>query len=60
VLGAELRNEEKHPHLTHFYIILPPLILNFIEHMITSKDKLRKTAHLAQRSRSSRSGKPQV
>jgi WASH complex subunit 7 len=32
----------KHTHLKNFYIIVPPLTINFIEHILTSKDKLNK------------------
>ncbi|XP_063704330.1 WASH complex subunit 4 [Culicoides brevitarsis] len=32
----------KHIHLKNFYLIIPALTLNYIEHMLTSKDKLTK------------------
>lgn len=32
----------KNVHLKNFFIIVPPLTLNFIEHMILSKDKMSK------------------
>ncbi|KAI8422461.1 hypothetical protein MSG28_006289 [Choristoneura fumiferana] len=32
----------KNVHLKNFYIIVPPLTLNFVEHMILSKDKMSK------------------
>lgn len=32
----------KNIHLKNFFIILPPLTLNFVEHMISSKEKLNK------------------
>ncbi|CAK1540475.1 unnamed protein product [Leptosia nina] len=41
VFAPVFRNP-KHVHLKNFYIIVPPLILNFVEHMILSKDKMSK------------------
>ncbi|VVC89917.1 unnamed protein product [Leptidea sinapis] len=32
----------KNSHLKNFFIIVPPLTLNFVEHMILSKDKMSK------------------
>jgi WASH complex subunit 7 len=29
-------------HLRHFYIIVPPLTINFVEHSITCKEKMSK------------------
>eukprot|EP00095_Tigriopus_kingsejongensis_P002213 maker-scaffold351_size199180-snap-gene-0.29 protein:Tk02213 transcript:maker-scaffold351_size199180-snap-gene-0.29-mRNA-1 annotation:"hypothetical protein L798_09428" len=34
--------EKKHNHLKAFYIIVPSLTLNYVEHMIVAKDKLSK------------------
>eukprot|EP00301_Raphidiophrys_heterophryoidea_P006710 c12682_g1_i1.p1 GENE.c12682_g1_i1~~c12682_g1_i1.p1 ORF type:complete len:1163 (-),score=343.91 c12682_g1_i1:309-3629(-) len=33
---------EKNSHLQYFYIITPPLIINFLEYMVNSKDTLMK------------------
>eukprot|EP00299_Pterocystis_sp_00344_P018480 c9221_g1_i1.p1 GENE.c9221_g1_i1~~c9221_g1_i1.p1 ORF type:complete len:1167 (-),score=295.14 c9221_g1_i1:59-3418(-) len=41
VFREELNNE-KNSHLRYFHIIVPPLIINFLEHMINSKDTLAK------------------
>lgn len=35
-------NTDKNMHLRYFYIIIPPLIINFLEHMVNSKEKLMK------------------
>lgn len=34
--------DPKNKHLQNFYIIIPPLTLNFIEHMINAKEKMNK------------------
>uniref|UniRef100_A0A8C4QNR8 WASH complex subunit 4 n=1 Tax=Eptatretus burgeri TaxID=7764 RepID=A0A8C4QNR8_EPTBU len=41
VFVPEFRSS-KNMHLRNFYIILPPLILNFVEHSISCKEKLNK------------------
>ncbi|XP_072038890.1 WASH complex subunit 4-like [Amphiura filiformis] len=41
VFSPEFRNQ-KNLHLRNFYVILPPLTLNFVEHSINAKDKLSK------------------
>lgn len=41
VFAAEFRNP-KNIHLRNFFIILPPMTLNFVEHMINSKEKMNK------------------
>lgn len=41
VFAPHFRNEEQ-LHLKNFYVIIPPLTLNFIEHIITGKEKLSK------------------
>ena len=41
VFAPQLRAEEQR-HLKNFYVIVPPLIINFVEHMLASKDKLIK------------------
>lgn len=41
VFAPVFRNP-KNVHLKNFYIIVPPLTLNFVEHMILSKDKISK------------------
>lgn len=41
VFAPVFRNP-KNVHLKNFYIIIPPLSLNFVEHMILSKDKMSK------------------
>eukprot|EP01096_Ripella_sp_DP13-Kostka_P007260 TRINITY_DN2640_c0_g2_i1.p1 TRINITY_DN2640_c0_g2~~TRINITY_DN2640_c0_g2_i1.p1 ORF type:complete len:236 (-),score=162.30 TRINITY_DN2640_c0_g2_i1:104-811(-) len=40
VIAPEFRNEQN-MHLRNFYIIVPPLILNFVDHMLISKEKLK-------------------
>lgn len=34
--------DSKNAHLRHFYLIVPPLTVNFAEHIVTSKEKLAK------------------
>ncbi|KAK2158033.1 hypothetical protein LSH36_178g02040 [Paralvinella palmiformis] len=41
VFSPEFRNP-KNMHLRNFFVILPPLTLNFVEYMINSKEKLNK------------------
>ncbi|KAL0880714.1 hypothetical protein ABMA27_001929 [Loxostege sticticalis] len=41
VFAPVFRNP-KNVHLKNFFIIVPPLTLNFVEHMILSKDKMTK------------------
>lgn len=41
VFAPVFRNP-KNVHLKNFFIIVPPLTLNFVEHMILSKDKMSK------------------
>lgn len=41
VFGKQL-NDQKHSHLKNFYIVIPPLTVNFIEHMVAAKEKLSK------------------
>ena len=41
VFGKQLQ-EDKHPHLRNFYVIIPPLIINYVEHMIAAKEKISK------------------
>lgn len=41
VFAPEFR-DAKNSHLKLFYIILPPLIINFIDHALIAKDKLTK------------------
>ncbi|XP_071809991.1 WASH complex subunit 4-like [Asterias amurensis] len=41
VFAPEFRSS-KNMHLRHFFMILPPLTLNFVEHAINCKDKLSK------------------
>jgi len=43
VFAPEFRNPQN-VHLQNFYIILPPLTINFIEHIMLTKDKLLKKA----------------
>ena len=35
-------NDDKHTHLKNFYLILPPLAVNYIEHITASKEKIFK------------------
>ncbi|CAG9113981.1 unnamed protein product [Plutella xylostella] len=39
---APIFRNPKNVHLKNFYMIVPPLTLNFVEHMILSKDKMTK------------------
>eukprot|EP00048_Salpingoeca_helianthica_P015476 m.226982 g.226982 ORF g.226982 m.226982 type:complete len:1195 (+) comp17088_c0_seq1:325-3909(+) len=41
IFSKELR-AEKNSHLRNFYVIVPPLTINFVEHMIMAKDRLNK------------------
>ena len=41
VFGKQL-HEDKHPHLKNFYVIIPPLTVNFVEYMIGAKEKIAK------------------
>ncbi|KAK3730652.1 hypothetical protein QZH41_008272, partial [Actinostola sp. cb2023] len=41
VFAPEFR-EAKNMHLRNFYVIVPPLTLNFVEYMLSCKDKLSK------------------
>ena len=41
VFGKQLQ-EDKHPHLRNFYAIVPPLTVNYVEHMIATKEKISK------------------
>jgi WASH complex subunit 7 len=41
VFADEFRNEEN-MHLKNFYIIIPPLTINFVENILIGKDKLTK------------------
>lgn len=34
--------DPRHSHLRHFYLIVPPLTVNFAEHIVTCKEKLSK------------------
>jgi len=41
VFAEEMRNP-KHSHLANFFIIVPALTINFVEHMLAAKDRLLK------------------
>ncbi|KAK6627560.1 hypothetical protein RUM44_010038 [Polyplax serrata] len=41
VFANDFRNPKK-SHLQNFYIIVPPLTINFVEYMITAKDKMNR------------------
>lgn len=34
--------DPRHSHLRHFYVIVPPLTVNYVEHIVTCKEKLTK------------------
>lgn len=34
--------DPRHAHLRHFYLIVPPLTVNYAEHIVTCKEKLNK------------------
>lgn len=40
VFTKEFRNMEKFGHLRNFFIIIPPLCINFVEHMLASRVRL--------------------
>ena len=42
VFAVELRDVRRHAHLAQFYMILPPLIVNFIEYSLKCKERLMK------------------
>ena len=44
VFGKQL-HEDKHPHLKNFYVIVPPLTINYVEHMIAAKEKMNKNIY---------------
>jgi len=47
VFSSEFRNPNNQ-HLRNFFVIVPPLTLNYIEHILSNKDKLvKKTKHYA-------------
>ena len=41
VFGKQL-HDQKHSHLKNFYVIVPPLTVNFVEHMINAKERMNK------------------
>lgn len=41
VFSSEFK-DSKYMHLKNFYLIIPPLTINFVEHCLTCKDKLNK------------------
>ena len=41
IFAKEFR-AEKNAHLKNFHIIIPPLTINYVEHMIMAKDRLNK------------------
>ncbi|KAI1720039.1 WASH complex subunit 7 domain-containing protein [Ditylenchus destructor] len=42
VFAAEFRNYEKFSHLRNFFIIVPPLTINFVEHIFSCRSRLGK------------------
>jgi hypothetical protein len=42
VTGFESVNSKENKHLELFYYIIPALTLNFVEHMLISKEKVMK------------------
>lgn len=34
--------DPRHSHLRHFYVIVPPVTVNYVEHIVTCKEKLNK------------------
>lgn len=34
--------DPRHAHLRHFYVIVPPVTVNYVEHIVTCKEKLSK------------------
>ena len=44
VFGKQL-HEDKHPHLKNFYVIVPPLTINYVEYMIAAKEKINKNIY---------------
>jgi len=41
VFSKQLKSE-KHAHLKNFYIIVPPLTINFVDNIIAAKDRITK------------------
>jgi len=41
VFAEQFRNPEN-AHLKNFYVIIPPLTVNFVDHILIGKDKLAK------------------
>jgi WASH complex subunit 7 len=39
---APVFRDPKHAHLNNFFVIVPPLTLNFVEHYVSSQEKLSK------------------
>jgi hypothetical protein len=42
VFATELRNSARHAHLSQFYMIIPPMIVNFVEYSLRCKERLNK------------------
>uniref|UniRef100_A0A914VWE5 WASH complex subunit 7 n=1 Tax=Plectus sambesii TaxID=2011161 RepID=A0A914VWE5_9BILA len=42
VFAPEFRNFEKYSHLKNFYMIVPPLTVNFVEHILACKERIGK------------------
>ncbi len=41
IFAEEVRNSDQHKHLRNFYLIVPPLIINFVDNIMSLKDKMR-------------------
>lgn len=44
VFAKEFRNYEKFSHLRNFFIIVPPLTINYIEHIVACRSKIGRRA----------------
>lgn len=42
VFAKESRNFEKFAHLRNFFIIVPPLTINYVEHILTCRSRIGK------------------
>ncbi|VDK61890.1 unnamed protein product, partial [Gongylonema pulchrum] len=45
VFSSELRDSTKYEHLNYFYIIVPPLTINYVDQMLACKGKLGRRAN---------------
>ncbi len=46
VFTGEFRNFNKYAHLKYFYIIVPPLTVNYVEQMLACKERIGKRTQI--------------